>query len=157
MTLLIKQGMLVRWTYFALPFALFSPFSPRLSAKKRKRQTERKRRRAEEEKIGREKERERNETKEEKEKERKDLRKGGKGMKKERERLCESGEKAGGREAHVCVSYESAQYVNSRWWPHQETCSPLSGAKSSFRPVRCSCFVTRSPRFVHTHTYTQIV
>lgn len=29
------------------------------------------------------------------------------------------------RGAHVCVSYESTQYVNSRWWPHQETCSPL--------------------------------
>lgn len=39
------------------------------------------------------------------------------------------------REAHVCVSYESTQYVNSRWWPHQETCSPLEEPRS----FRLSC------------------
>lgn len=121
--------------------------------RRKKKQTEREKRR---EVNWKKKERERrNETK--RKRRGKDLRKGeGRRRERERERLCESEEKAGGREAHVCVSYESTQYVNSRWWPHQETCSPLCGAKSSFRPARCSCFVTRSLCFVHTHACARV-
>lgn len=45
------------------------------------------------------------------------------------------------REAHVCVSYESTQYVNSRWWPHQETCSPL---ESRVFVSRAPCIIIRA-------------